>query len=100
MNFITKHTINRIRKETIDLNFEYNNNGFIYFDEPIIDNNILIDRINTESIYQLEEILPVNWSKVKGTTLLKIYNKLKKRMILIPYKLNGETYKLRINGIK
>lgn len=98
-NFLTEHIIGRIVKEIIDLNVESKNKNFLFFDEPIIDDNYIIDRINTYSPYQLEEILPLNWYSLKGTTLIKIHRKLKERKVYVPKNINGTTYKIKIDEL-
>lgn len=98
-NFLTEHTIGRIIKEIIDLNIKSKNNNFLFFDEPIIEGNYKIDRINTHSPYQLEEILPISWYSLKGTTLIKIHQKLKERKVYVPKNINGTTYKIKIDEV-
>jgi len=99
-NFLTEHTINRIIKEVIDLNVESQNKNFLFFDEPIIEDDYVIDRVNTHSPYQLEEILPLSWYLLKGTTLLKIHRKLKERKVYVPKNINGTTYKIKIDELR
>jgi hypothetical protein len=99
-NFLTEHTINRIIKEVIDLNVESQNKNFLFFDEPITEDDYIIDRVNTHSPYQLEEILPLSWYLLKGTTLLKIHRKLKERKVYVPKNINGTTYKIRIDELR
>lgn len=98
-NFLTEHTIGRIVKEIIDLNVESGNKNFLFFDEPIIEDDYIIDRINTHSPYQLEEILPLSWYSLKGTTLIKIHRKLKERKVYVPKNINGTTYKIKIDEL-
>jgi hypothetical protein len=99
-NFLTEHTISRIVKEIIDLNVESNNKNFLFFDEPIIEDDYIIDRVNTHSPYQLEEILPLSWYLLKGSTLVKIYQKLKERKVYVPKNINGTTYKIKIDELR
>ena len=98
-NFLTEHTIGRIIKEVIDLNMESQNKNFLFFDEPIIEDDYVIDRINTHSPYQLEEILPLSWYLLKGSTLVKIHRKLKERKVYVPKNLNGTIYKIQIDEL-
>jgi hypothetical protein len=98
-NFLTEHTINRIIKEVIDLNVESENKNFLFFDEPIIEDDYIIDRVNTHSPYQLEEILPLSWYLLKGSTLVKIHQKLKERKVYVPKNINGTTYKIQIDEL-
>jgi len=99
-NFLTEHTINRIIKEVIDLNVESQNKNFLFFDEPIIEDDYVIDRVNTHSPYQLEEILPISWYLLKGSTLVKIHRKLKERKVYVPKNINGTTYKVQIDELR
>jgi len=98
-NFLTEHTINRIIKEVIDLNVEAKNKNFLFFDELIIEDDYVIDRVNTHSPYQLEEILPLSWYLLKGSTLVKIHRKLKERKVYVPKNINGTTYKIQIDEL-
>lgn len=98
-NFLTKHIINRIKKEVIDLNVESKNSSFLFFDENIVEDNYIINRVTTEYPYQLEEVLPISWYALKGTTLIKIHNKLKERKVYVPLHINGITYKVKIDEI-
>jgi hypothetical protein len=99
-NFLTEHIINKIIKEVIDLNVESKNKNFLFFDEPIIENNYIINRVNTNSPYQLEEILPLSWYLLKGSTLVKIHQKLKGRKVYVPKNINGTTYKIQIDELR
>ena len=99
-NFLTEHTINRIIKEVIDLNVEAKNKNFLFFDELIIEDDYVIDRVNTHSPYQLEEILPLSWYLLKGSTLVKIHRKLKERKVYVPKNINGTTYKIQIDELR
>ena len=99
-NFLTEHTIGRIIKEIIDLNIESKNKNFLFFDEPIIEDDYVIDRVNTYSPYQFEEILPLSWYLLKGTTLVKIHQKLKERKVYVPKNINGTTYKIKIDELR
>lgn len=99
-NFLTEHTINRIIKEVIDLNVESQNKNFLFFDEPIVEGDYVIDRVNTHSPYQLEEILPLSWYLLKGSTLVKIHRKLKERKVYVPKNINGTTYKVQIDELR
>jgi hypothetical protein len=98
--FLTEHTINRIIKEVIDLNVEAKNKNFLFFDELIIEDDYVIDRVNTHSPYQLEEILPLSWYLLKGSTLVKIHRKLKERKVYVPKNINGTTYKIQIDELR
>jgi len=99
-NFLTEHIINRIIKEVIDLNVEAKNKNFLFFDELIIEDDYVIDRVNTHSPYQLEEILPLSWYLLKGSTLVKIHRKLKERKVYVPKNINGTTYKIQIDELR
>jgi hypothetical protein len=99
-NFLTEHTIGRIIKEIIDLNIESQNKNFLFFDEPIIEDDYIIDRVNIHSPYQFEEILPLSWYLLKGSTLVKIHQKLKERKVYVPKNINGTTYKIKIDELR
>ena len=99
-NFLTEHTINRIIKEVIDLNVEAKNKNFLFFDELIIEDDYVIDRVNTHSPYQLDEILPLSWYLLKGSTLVKIHKKLKERKVYVPKNINGTIYKIQIDELR
>lgn len=83
--------------------------GFIYFDELVeLDTFAVnqwakvtdcpINRLNARCPYQKNQVLPMQWSDLKGKTLVEIYHKLKTNQFFIYKEIRGGTghYKIRI----
>lgn len=81
--FLTTELLNKITEETLKIFNDFEYTGFIYFDEPIVDNTYVINRVNSFSPFQKEKILPISWYMLKGHTLVKIYKRLKERKIYL-----------------
>ena len=85
----------RIAKQKI-LNFE----GFFYLDSPIEDGKKIINRLNQYSVYPKEELLPINWYQLKGSSLSGVYSQLKENNVYIYKMLDGKSHKMRIKNKK
>ena len=100
-DFIRTHLIKIIKEEVKKkqkiLNYD---EGFFYFDKPIDDGNKIINRLNNYSIYTKDEILPIGWYHIKGTSLLEVYSKLKDEDVYIYKKIDGKSHKIRIRKKK
>jgi hypothetical protein len=105
-DFLRKHLISKIKEEIRSkqkiLKFE----GFLFFDKEIIDtgrSGLLsnkINRVNSSELFRKEEVLPLSWYGVNGTTLLEVYSELKDNNFYI-YKLyEGKSHKMRIKKRK
>jgi hypothetical protein len=99
MIFIKEHLLSVIDDRIEDIFYQTKHNGFIYFDEPVIDEKYTIDRVSRLSPFKFDEILPVDWYKLKGSTLLKIFEKIKKQELYISKNINGVNYKFKIDEI-
>ncbi len=96
MNFIRTHLITKIKDQVKEKQKVLKHEGFLFLDKPVNDGKIVINRINGYVPYAKEEVLPLNWYKVKGTSMLEIYSQLKDNSFFI-YKLyEGKSHKMRI----
>ena len=99
MIFIKKFLLNKIDDKVESIFHKTKHDGFIYFDEPVSDEKYTIDRVSRLSPFKFDEIVPVDWYKLKGSTLLKIFEKIKKQELYIPKNINGVNYKFKIDEI-
>ena len=107
MSFIKKHLLEIIKKRIDRKQDSINFNGFFYFDNPVIgtkiDNNrkIIINRVNRDSIYEKEEIIPLIKNQLNGSTLVDIFFRVKNDEFFFYKKVNGKDYRIRFkNGSK
>lgn len=99
MIFIKEHLLNIIDDKVENIFYKTKHDGFIYFDEPIVDEKYTIDRVSRLSPFKFDEIVPINWQNLRGSTLLKIYKKIKKKELYISRNINGVNYKFKIDEI-
>ena len=69
----------------------YAHQGFFYFESNISK----IDRIGNGFLYNHEEIPPLDWRKLKGKELYKVYRELSNRNFYFYKNINGKFYKTR-----
>ena len=100
MNFITTRVIAKIKEEIKDKQKILKHDGFFFFDKPINDGKKVIDRTNLFTPYPKEEIIPISWYNVKGTSLLEMYSQLKDNSFYIYKILDGKSHKMRIKNKK
>lgn len=107
MSFIKKHLLEIIKKSIDRKQDSINFNGFFYFDNPVIgtkiNNNrkIIINRVNRDSIYEKEEIIPLIKNQLNGSTLVNIFFKVKSDEFFFYKKVNGKDHRIRFkNGSK
>ena len=102
MNFITRHLIDKIEEELKKKQAVLKHDHFYYFDEPIKDGKKhirYIDRINRSYPFVKDEILPITWYALDGSSLRELYMKLKYNQFYIYKKLDdGKSYKTRIKN--
>jgi hypothetical protein len=99
MNFITRHLIDKIGEQLILKQATLKHEHFYYFDEPIKDGKRIIDRVNRSYPFVKEEILPITWYALDGTSLMEVYLKLKHNKFYVYKKLeDGKSYKTRIKN--
>lgn len=100
MDFIRTHLVTKIKNSVKEkqkiLNFE----GFFYLDDPIEDGKKIINRLNQYSVYPKEELLPINWYQLKGSSLSGVYSQLKENNVYIYKMLDGKSHKMRIKNKK
>ena len=96
MDFIRTHLITKIKDQIKEKQKILKHDSFLFFDKPIDDGKKIINRTMLMNPYPKEELLPVSWYNVKGTTLLDMYSQLKDNSFYI-YKLyEGKSHKMRI----
>jgi hypothetical protein len=102
MNFITRHLIDKIGEQLRLKQATLKHDHFYYFDEPIKDgknHKRIIDRVNRSYPFVKEEILPITWYALDGTSLMEVYLKLKHNKFYVYKKLeDGKSYKTRIKN--
>ena len=100
ISFLTTHLISKIDKLTRGIYNSNNYQGFIWFDKPIISDDISINRINLQSPFKTEEILPTSWYMIKPMVIFEIYKRLRNNEVYIKPKLNGYYIKIKPSNIK
>jgi hypothetical protein len=99
-DFIRKHLISKIKQEVREkqkiLKFE----GFLFFDNEIVDGFRKINRINSSNFFIKEEVLPISWYVVSGKSLLELYSELKDNNFYIYKMYEGKSHKMRIKKRK
>jgi len=107
MNFIKKHLLEKIKENINRKQDSINFSGFFYFDNPVIDTKtntnrkIIINRVNKDSIYEKEEIIPLIKTQLNGSTLVNIFFKIKNDEFFFYKKVNGKDHRIRFkNGTK
>jgi len=98
INFISRHLINKIEELVLQKQKILKHTGFIYLEQPTIQNNRQINRISPRNCYFQNEILPESYFFIDGKSLLSIYNNLKSNKIFIYKEINGQFYKTRIKS--
>lgn len=100
MDFIKTHLISKIKDSIKEKQKILKFDGFFYLDNPIDDGSKVVNRLNQYSIYPKEELLPLNWCQLKGSTLLDVYSQVKDNDVYIYKLLNGKSHKMRIKRKK
>lgn len=69
----------KIKEEIYNIESQYGTTigTFYWFDDPIIEPGMVINRVNRNCPYALNETFPSNWYTIKGNNLIKMYNQLK-----------------------
>ena len=95
-DFIRTHLITKIKDQVKEKQKILKHDGFLFLDKPVDDGKKFINRVNNYVPYAKEEVVPLNWYTVKGTSMLEIYSQLKDNSFYI-YKLyEGKSHKMRI----
>jgi hypothetical protein len=100
MDFIRTHLISKIKDSIKEKQKILKFDGFFFLDSHIEDNKKTINRLNQYCIYPKEELIPLNWYQLKGTSLLDIYSQLKENNVYIYKMLDGKSHKMRIKNKK
>lgn len=100
MDFIKTHLITKIRDQVKEKHKILKFDGFLFFDEDIVDDKNIINRVNGMNVYRKNEILPHSWYSISGRSLLEIYSRLKDNSFYIYKILDGRSHKMRIKKKK
>ena len=95
-NFITEHVVKLIEGEINGKKGITKETNFFYFNEPINDGDMIINRVSQFNPFQKEEVLPVGWYTLSGNTLIQIYDKLKNNEFFFYKIIEGKSYKARL----
>ncbi len=91
MNFIRYNLISKILSKYRDNRDLYNHDNFFYFNNKIGN----INRIGKGFLFNEEEVVPVDWKKIKGKDLVAILNEMKNKNFYFYKDINGKFYKTR-----
>jgi hypothetical protein len=75
-------------------------NSFVYFDVPIDAGFYKVDRFGKGNFYFKEQVLPLSWSSINGSLLLKALNELKKNNVFVLKQIDNKFYKTRVKNAK
>jgi len=100
MDFIRTHLITKIKDQVKEKQNILKFDGFLFLDNDINDGKKNINRVNNYNIYPKEEVLPISWYNIKGTSLLEVYSQLKDNSFYIYKVLDGKSHKMRIKKKK
>ena len=95
-NFITEHIIKLIQQEIEGKKRVTKQTSFFYFNEPIEDDDKLINRVSQFNPFEKEGILPIGWHGVSPNTLIEIYDRLKNNEFFFYKRIEGKSYKARL----
>ncbi len=96
MNFIKSHLIKKIEEQIKYKQSVLKHDHFYWFDSPIKDGNMIINRFDRYHPYVKNEILPMTWFNLSGSALKEFYFKLKNNEFFIYKKIDNTNYKARI----
>lgn len=100
MDFIRTHLISKIKNSISEKQKILKFDGFFFLDFPIEDGKKIINRLNQWSIYQKEELMPLNWYQLQRSSLLDIYSQLKENNVYVYKIFEGKSHKMRIKNKK
>lgn len=95
-NFISEHLVKKIQEIVRQKTEVLKHDGFCYFNDPIKDGDVAINRVNKWSLYQSEKVIPTNWYKISGSVLAIAYLKLKANDFYIYKDMSGTYCKVRL----
>ena len=101
-NFIRIHLIKKISRHADEIKkiTGVPGNSFVYFDEPIDAGRYKINRFGRGDFFFKEQVLPVSWSSIDGTILLKALTNLKENKVFVLKQIDKEFYKTRVKNVK
>ena len=96
MDIIKRYLITGIT-DKIEDTLKIHGTNFIYFNNPVIDPKFgKIDRMNKWAPFRKDEIQPVGYSLLSGSTLLKMWKNIQKGKIYYYYFKSGEYKKVKL----
>jgi hypothetical protein len=90
-NKVTKKLISEIKKRQTS----FTHNGFFFFNEPIIVDDLILDRVSDWAIYEYDKILPKKFSIVSGKILFFALKKILNDEFYIFKTINGKSYRIK-----
>ena len=97
-DFIRSLLITKIKEQIKEKERILKFDGFFFLDKDIKDDKKIINRLNKYSLYPKEELMPLSWYHVNGTSLLEVYSQLKDNKFFIYKILDGKSHKMRIKN--
>jgi len=91
MNFIRIHLTSQILKNYNENCKRFSHNGFFYFNDSVG----IINRIGKGFLYNREEVINLDWRKIRDEELLEVYKKMKNKEFFFFKELDGKFYKTR-----
>jgi hypothetical protein len=91
MNFIRIHLVSQILKNYVENCRKFSHDGFFYFNDKVGK----INRVGKGFLYNEEEVLHLDWRKVKDKELLTILKKIKNKDFFFYKSIDGKFYKTR-----
>jgi hypothetical protein len=98
MDFIEKHIHKKIEENISDKQSKLNHYGFYWFNDPIIDGNIIIDRFNQYNPFIKNKTSPTTWYRLSKKSLMEAYFKIKNNQLYIYKLIENKMYKNEIKN--
>lgn len=96
MNYIRLHLISQILKNYNENCKRFSHDGFFYFNDKVGN----IDRLGKGFLYNEEEILNLDWRKIKDKELLIILKKIKNKEFYFYKQIEDRFYKTKPKNVK
>lgn len=99
INFLITHIIRKVRERTRRVCNNENYKGFIWLEDPIKDGKFIINRVDEDSAYAFNHVLPISWYSLKPITILEVYKCLKSNEVYISRRKGGEYIRKKPNEL-
>jgi len=96
MNFIRMHLISQILKNYNENCKKFSHDGFLHFNSNVGK----INRVGKGFLYNEEEVVFLDWRKIKDKELLYILKKLKNKEFFFYKNIDGKFYKTKPKNVK